>query len=108
MAPLPSSPPPIIIRPASLLEYPQVARLCGDAYYNGPLTCLMAPQRAKYYSHYTRGFRHRALKRMLDPANVTMVACEAGAPETAVGYIQMVRYGNDAGRPAFIVPRAVR
>ena len=88
---------PPIIRRAFLSEYRQIARLCGDSNHDAPLTLLLAPNRAKFYSHYARGFRWRALRRMLDSANITLVACEPNSLKVAVAYIQMVRYGHDAG-----------
>ena len=75
-------------------------------YYDAALTKFLSPYRGKYYSHYERGFQQRALKRMLNPRNLTFVACEAAHPEKPIASLQFSRIGDDEGAQKQIKSRA--
>ena len=96
---------PITIRPARLWEASAIGRIAAATYYDTGLTAYLAPHRAKYYSHYERGFIHRAWQRMLDPRNLTFVAVSPSSPSIPVGYVQFVRLGDDEGAKRQIASR---
>ncbi|KAH8603075.1 hypothetical protein B0O99DRAFT_588125 [Bisporella sp. PMI_857] len=94
-----------ILRPARLWEYRAIGGIAAETYYDTTLTEFLSPHREAHPRHYRRGFRHRALIRMLDPRNLTIVACQASDPSLPIGYTQLQRIGNDAGAQAQIRSR---
>jgi len=97
---------PIIIRQAYLSDNGEIGRIAAEVYYDAALTLFLSPHRGKYYSHYERGYRQRALKRMLDPRSLTFVACEAAHPEKPIGAVQFLRLGDDEGAQRQIKSKA--
>jgi len=85
---------PIKIRPATLLESREIGRIAAETYIDEPLINFLSPYAAQYPTHYLRGFRQRALQRMLDPRNLTFVACDPS--DKPIGYTQVKRLGDDA------------
>lgn len=89
--------PTITIRPARLWEATACGKIAAETYYDTGLTAYLSPYRAKYYSHYERGFVNRSWKRMLDARNLTFVAVSSSNPSVPVGYTQLIRVGDDEG-----------
>lgn len=94
-----SSPPKstIIVRQARLWEGYRIGEIAAKTYYDAPLTAFLSPYREKYSADYIRTFSERAQRRLLDPRNLSFVACEASDPSYAIAYAQFVRVGDDEG-----------
>ena len=87
----------IFFRPAKPLDYEYIGLNAADTYDNTPLTEWLSPHRNEYWTHYVRGFRYRALDRILQPRNLTLVACKGSLGGKIIGHIQAIRLGDDAG-----------
>jgi ribosomal protein S18 acetylase RimI-like enzyme len=74
-----------------------VGRIAAEVFYDDALTEFLAPHRAKYYSHYERGFQQRVLKLMFNPRCLCFVACEATHPEKPIASVQIERVGDNEG-----------
>jgi len=96
---------PVFIRPANLWDYEYIGLNAANTYDNTPLTVWLSPNRNEHWMQYVRGFRYRALARMVDPRNLTLVACKGSPGGKVVGHIQAERMGNDAGAKAYINSR---
>jgi ribosomal protein S18 acetylase RimI-like enzyme len=92
-----SKPKNIVTRPAHFSDYVEVGRVAAETYVDDPLTNFLSPHRAQYLSDYERGFVQRAMKRMLDPRNLTMVAYDGENANVIFGYAQLYRFGDDEG-----------
>jgi GNAT superfamily N-acetyltransferase len=101
---MPSTKPTITICLATLLEHREIGRIASETYFHTPLTKFLSPHAGEYYSHYERGFTQRALKRMLDPRNLTFVAVDEAIGKP-IGHIQAERLGDDAFAQAQIQSR---
>lgn len=94
----------ITIRQATLHDHKEIGRIASITYLDTALTRFLSPHAGKYYSHYERGFAQRAMKRMLDPRNLTFVAVDEASGKP-IGQIQLERLGDDAGAQAQIRSR---
>ena len=95
----------IFLRPANLADYEHIGLNAANTYDNTPLTEWLSPYRNEHWTPYVRGFRYRALSRMLDPRNLTLVACKGSLGGKVIGHIQAERLGDDAGAKAQISSR---
>jgi GNAT superfamily N-acetyltransferase len=95
----------IIIRQAHIWEAYRIGEIAAKTYFNTPLTKFLSPYRHKYPTHFVRGFKQRYQANLLNPRNLTFVACEASNPSYPIGYAQFLRIGNDEGAKKQIASR---
>ncbi|RFU31919.1 hypothetical protein B7463_g4433, partial [Scytalidium lignicola] len=96
-----------IIRPARLSDVPLLAIYGRTAYAGTVIMAFLSPHVDKYPEDLDRRFRYQIQKRMASPRNVTVVACEASAPDVPLAYGQFSRVGKDEGAQSFIRSRGV-
>lgn len=90
----------IILRPATIADALAMGDMAHRAYADTPLTAFLSPRYRQYPLDHKRGFQQRVRARMYSPRNLSLVAVHAAAPQTPLGYAQLVRLGDDAGARA--------
>ena len=100
-----ASKPKIIVRQAHLYEAFQIGKVAAATYLGSALTRFLSPRADEQYGPYQAGFQARALRRMLNPRNFSVVAVEETNPNVIVAYAQFVRVGEDEGSQRQIASR---
>jgi ribosomal protein S18 acetylase RimI-like enzyme len=88
--------PEFLIRPGRLADIPSLAFHSTRAYWRSAVNRFIAPHAERYPDDLSRHFRQSMRRRVFKPNYLFLVACKASDPDTAVGYGQFARLGNDA------------
>jgi len=95
-----------LIRPATLADTPAMALIASTTYMDTMLDTLLSPYRFQYRADHNRGYQQRITMRMVDPRNLSVVACPVSNPSTPIAYAQFVRLGTDEAAKAHARRRA--
>ncbi|KFY63092.1 hypothetical protein V496_04191 [Pseudogymnoascus sp. VKM F-4515 (FW-2607)] len=82
------------IRPMEWADGKRTSELAQVAYWDAPISDLLAPHRGSYPVDNALGYERRIKNRMVSPRNRGFVAIGDGE---IVGYMQCVRLGDDEG-----------